>query len=93
MGTIRQDLIKFLKSGHFTAKEISKQLRVSEKEISTHLSHIARTVASKNCRLTFSHCECLSCGYSFSNRNRFTTPGKCPKCKHTRISPPVFHIE
>ena len=50
MPTIRQKIISLLINEEMSAREISGQVGVSEKEINEHLAHIARSVASQNQR-------------------------------------------
>jgi transcriptional regulator len=90
--TVRQSLIDELLRGEWTARELSKVLRRSEKEIYEHLAHINRTLASRNMRLRIIPARCLECDYSFGSRNRFTSPGRCPRCRGEHIENPRFRI-
>jgi predicted Zn-ribbon and HTH transcriptional regulator len=51
MPTIRQKIISLLSKEEMSAREISGEVGISEKEVSDHLSHIARSVASQDCKL------------------------------------------
>ncbi|MFP5212237.1 MAG: transcriptional regulator [Acidobacteriota bacterium] len=93
MSTIRQEIITLLSEGEHGAKSISKILRISEKEVYTHLEHIDRSLKSQKRRLRITPALCLGCGFSFESRNRFTSPGKCPKCKGEHIQDPEYGIE
>ncbi|MCA1765069.1 MAG: transcriptional regulator [Desulfobulbaceae bacterium] len=93
MGTIRQDLLELLKEETLDAKDISQLLSIREKEVYGHLDHIARSIAAEGGRLKINPCKCLACGYLFKERKRFSRPGKCPKCRETRIRPATYHIE
>ncbi len=93
MDTVRKEIITLLSEGEYGAKSISKILRISEKEIYQHLSHIGRSLKSQNRKLRIIPALCLECGFSFEGRNRFTSPGKCPKCKGEHIQDPEYRSE
>jgi predicted Zn-ribbon and HTH transcriptional regulator len=65
---------------------------ISEKEVYGHLSHIARSVASRDKKIVITPASCLACGFVFENRKRFTRPGRCPQCKKSHIQSPRFRI-
>ncbi len=90
--TIRQRLMAELSENVLTAKELSKRVRISEKEVMAHLPHVAKSLHSPK-RLMIHPPMCHQCGYSFPDRQRFTNPGRCPKCRHEGVSPPAFYIE
>jgi predicted Zn-ribbon and HTH transcriptional regulator len=92
MPTVRQQLMALLSQEPFGVRELSQELHVSEKEIYTHLEHIARSVTSKKKHLLMTGLRCLSCGYDFKDRKRYTPPSRCPRCKNERIQPPSFRI-
>jgi transcriptional regulator len=93
MSTIRQEIMTLLSEGKFGAKNISKIIRISEKEVYEHLDHIGRSLKSQKMRLKITPALCLQCGFEFEGRNRFTSPGKCPKCKGEHIQDPEYRIE
>ncbi|MEN8135002.1 MAG: transcriptional regulator [Thermodesulfobacteriota bacterium] len=92
MGTIRQDLIDLLKERALDAKDISRLLSIREKEVYSHLEHISRSISTSGHRLVVIPCQCLACGYTFKDRKKLHRPGKCPKCKKTRIKPASYTI-
>ena len=90
--TIRQEMISLLSQGWCSARDLSQTLRIQEKEVYSHLSHIARSMVSKHHRVEVTPPECLSCGYVFKDRKRFTRPSRCPRCKAERIGHPKYQI-
>ncbi len=92
MGTTRQEIIDLLSENPYGAKSISKILRISEKEVYDHLGHIGRSLKSQKQRLRIIPAVCLECGFKFEGRNRFTSPGKCPKCRGEHIQDPEYSI-
>ena len=93
MGTVRQEIIDLLNAKSMTALEISQAVRVSEKDVYRHLAHIAKSVSGQGRKLAFTPCTCLACGFTFADRRRLTRPGRCPRCRESRIDHPVFRIE
>jgi predicted Zn-ribbon and HTH transcriptional regulator len=37
--------------------------------------------------------KCLSCGFVFDKRSRFSKPGRCPSCKNSHMQTARYHIE
>lgn len=93
VGTVRQDMTALLLEREMSALELSQTLGIQEKEVTTHLPHIARSAAGQGKRLVIRPPRCLACGYVFENRSRFTRPGRCPRCKQTRVERPAFRID
>ena len=90
--TIRQEIRNLLTADNLlTAKEISKIIRIKEKDVIDHLNHIAKSVGKKNFIMEPS--VCMKCGFVFNKRERLTSPGRCPVCKHEGISEPRFGIK
>ena len=77
-----------------TARDLSQALGLSEKEIAGHLEHVEKSLKPPR-RLAITPPSCHQCGYAFRDRarHRFSTPGRCPRCRHEGISPPLFRIE
>lgn len=92
MPTLRQKIILLLSAAELSAREISGQVEISEKEVYEHLSHIARSVVSQNKTVLITPAICQRCGYVFEDRRRFTRPGRCPQCKKSQIRSPTFRI-
>jgi predicted Zn-ribbon and HTH transcriptional regulator len=93
MGTLRQQIIDLLRQESMTALDISQAVRTSEKDVYRHLAHIQKTVAGQRQKLSFTPCTCLACGFTFTDRRRLTKPGRCPRCRESRIDHPVFRIK
>jgi predicted Zn-ribbon and HTH transcriptional regulator len=92
MGTIRQEIIDLLSAGELGLRELSQELRVSEKDILPHLKHIDRSMRTKGKRVIIRPARCLGCGFVFRGRSRYTRPGKCPLCRSTHIDNPSYRI-
>ena len=92
MSTIREQMTLLLSKEEYTARDLSQAVRIPEKDVYHHLFHIARSMVRHKQNLVVIPSECLSCGYVFEDRKRFTRPGRCPKCKSERIEGPRYCI-
>jgi len=90
--TIRQGITEALKGNALSAKELSGALRVSEKEVYEHLSHIQKTVHKSDYALIITPAECRKCGFVFEKREKLKKPGRCPLCRSESIEEPLFEI-
>jgi predicted Zn-ribbon and HTH transcriptional regulator len=90
--TIRQKIISLLEISAFSAKDISVEIGISEKEAYDHLEHIQRTINQRNQRLVVTPAECKKCGFVFRKRERLTKPGRCPLCRNEAIQEPTFSV-
>ncbi|MBW1710551.1 MAG: ArsR family transcriptional regulator [Deltaproteobacteria bacterium] len=90
---IRQQIVNLLSQKEMSVRDISQSLGIKEKDVYEHLSHIARSVSTRQKKLIVRPAECLLCGYVFKNRKRFTPPGRCPRCKKTHLSRPIYRVK
>jgi len=65
MNTTRREIMALLSEGEYGAKNISKIIRINEKEVFEHLEHIGRSVRSQNRKLKIIPARCLECGFVF----------------------------
>jgi predicted Zn-ribbon and HTH transcriptional regulator len=92
MQTTRRQMLELLAEAEQSAKDLSQKLRIREKEVHEHLTHIKQSAAAQKKKLTVTPAQCLECGYLFESRNRFTSPGRCPRCKGEHITDPKYRI-
>ena len=92
MVTIRLQIIALLKQDELNAIDISQMVSVREKEVYEHLAHISRSLKAKKLKLLIDPYCCLSCGYVFKDRDRFTRPGRCPQCKGGHVRMATYRI-
>lgn len=85
-------MIGLLEKEQMSAREISRAVRIREKEVYEHLDHIARSVNVKKKKLVTIPSQCLQCGYVFKNRKRYSSPSRCPHCKSEQIQHPAYLI-
>jgi predicted Zn-ribbon and HTH transcriptional regulator len=91
--TIRQNIISILEGRTLSARDISSEVRVSEKEVYDHLSHIQKTFNKSDRTLVITPAECRKCGFVFKKRERLNKPGKCPVCHGETIKESLFSID
>ena len=92
MSTIRQQIIDLLQHEQMNARDLSQALSIMEKEVYSHLEHIIKTLATQKKKLVVIPCECLSCGFVFESREKFSKPGRCPKCKQGHIRMAEYRV-
>jgi len=90
--TIRHKIISIISGQALSAKEISADVRISEKEVSGHLEHIKKTLGKSGHDVVITPSECNKCGFVFKKRDRLKKPGKCPVCSGESITAPLFSI-
>ena len=91
--TVRREIIVVLEQGERSAKDLSSEVRISEKEVYSHLEHIRKTISATGRHLAVTPAECRKCWFVFSKRERLKKPGKCPVCRGESIHEPLYSIE
>lgn len=90
--TIRKEILALLLEQTLSAKDISAEVHISEKDVYEHLEHIGRSTHKTGHHLTVIPAECLKCGFVFKKRERLKKPGRCPICHGEKIQEPLFSI-
>ena len=90
--TVRRKILSHLRGGPLTARQISSQIGIPEKEVYAHLPHVKKTVGNLGESLAITPAECNGCGFLFRKRERPTRPGRCPVCRSESISEPQFAV-
>jgi predicted Zn-ribbon and HTH transcriptional regulator len=91
--TLRQSMIALLQQNPLTAREISEQVGVAEREVYAHLVHIRQSLHREATSLSVLPAECRGCGFVFTKRDRLKRPGRCPLCRGQSISQPRYLLE
>jgi predicted Zn-ribbon and HTH transcriptional regulator len=92
MGSLRQEIIRLLREGEMSARELSQILSIRERDVYDHMYHIEKTIRVSGEALFIIQSYCLKCGFTFKNRKRLSPPSRCPICKGEHIADPVFRI-
>ena len=90
--TVRRTISELILDQTLSAREISVQAHITEKDVYSHLEHIRLSLHAGGCCLEVIPAECSSCGFVFAKRDRLTPPGRCPICRHETIIDPLFAI-
>lgn len=90
--TLRRQMLELLSGATLTAKELSGLLALPEREVYGHLEHLRRSLQGSGRDLAIIPARCLKCDFEFSNRQRLKKPGRCPRCRASHISEPLFTI-
>jgi hypothetical protein len=91
--TIRQRIISLLERQTLSAKELSVQAGVSEKEVCDHLEHIQKSISKSEDQFLIIPAKCKKCGFAFRKREKLKKPGKCPVCRGEQIQEPLFTVK
>ncbi len=91
--TIRRAIMALLEDGSHSARDISAEVGISEKEVEGHLEHIRKSMRNSERVLAITPAECRKCGFLFSKTERLKKPGKCPVCRSESIFEPLFGVE
>jgi len=91
--TVRQKMISLLEGNVLSAKDISADVGVSEKEVYEHLEHIQRTSNRSAYAFVVTPAVCKKCSFVFRKREKLKKPGKCPVCRSESIEEPLFKIK
>jgi predicted Zn-ribbon and HTH transcriptional regulator len=90
--TLRQEIIFVLEGRTLSAKDISANVGIREKDVYEHLGHIQKSLGRKGPSLLVTPAECKKCGFVFKKRERLKKPSKCPICRGQSIHEPLFSI-
>jgi predicted Zn-ribbon and HTH transcriptional regulator len=90
--TLRHEIVALLRQGPLSARDISGEVRIPEKEVPEHLEHIRTALHKSGGLFRIIPAVCRKCGFIFQKRERLRKPGKCPVCQGEQIDPPLFAI-
>lgn len=90
--TLRHEIIALMGEHPVSARDISGEVRISEKDVLDHLEHIRAALHARGQHLDIAPAVCKKCGFEFKKRERLKKPGKCPVCQGEQIEPPLFSI-
>ena len=75
-----------------SAKELSREVSISEKDVAVALEKLARSLQRGPLELRVEPARCLACGFEFRDRSRAARPSRCAECRSERIQPARFSI-
>jgi predicted Zn-ribbon and HTH transcriptional regulator len=87
----RKALIDLLLNNPTRLYDIARPLGLQVKDLEDDLRHLGKTLKHEPYRLVIHPARCQKCGFVFATEH-LHKPGKCPECKGTWISEPLFEI-
>jgi predicted Zn-ribbon and HTH transcriptional regulator len=90
--TIRHEIMALLQQREMSAREISMEMGISEKDVLDNLEHIRVMLHRSGTGIVVKPAICGKCGFVFRKRERLSKPGKCPVCRGELIEEPLFSI-
>jgi predicted Zn-ribbon and HTH transcriptional regulator len=90
--TIPSLIRQALSAGPKTARDLSREIGVSEREVLRNLEHLERTLKESGAKLVIDPPSCLGCGFVFRKRERLNRPSRCPVCRGERLSSARFEV-
>ena len=92
LDTLRHEIVALIGKETLSARDISAQVRIPEKDVYDHLEHIRTALHKSGARLLVTPAVCRKCGFEFRKRERLRKPGKCPVCQGEQIESPLFSV-
>ena len=87
----RRDLVPLLLDKKMSLSEIARAVREKPKDVIEALTHLAKSSRHGDYELVMDPAECRKCGFEFGT-DKFSKPGKCPKCRSTWIFEPLIGV-
>ena len=84
-------LLELLGLGPQSVTDLARQLQLTQKQLATELRHLIQSLKNAPERVVVHPARCGKCGFAFGT-DKLTRPGKCPRCRETRVSPPAVEI-
>lgn len=92
--TARQRIARWLAEGELDFETLRDALGLGVRDLERELRHVERSLRRSGRRLAVVEPRCIACGYVFRGRaeRHLHPPGRCPRCRSSRIAPPRFRI-
>jgi transcriptional regulator len=87
----RKDLIELLLNRPSRLYDIARELDMEARDLEQDVTHLLKSLKHTDYRLIIHPAHCRKCGFEFST-DHLHKPGKCPKCRGTWISEPLFEV-
>lgn len=84
--TIREKIIRSLEVEPMTAIDLSKALRISEKEVYSHLPSIEKSIRHQKKQIEVTPCYCLSCGFELRTGKVLGNRGNVRRARNRELS-------
>jgi predicted Zn-ribbon and HTH transcriptional regulator len=92
--TPRQRIIGLIRGTRLSSYQLAQILGIPERQVEEHLTHVVKTIArDKTRRFILDPARCQDCDFVFRDRNRLTSPSRCPHCRSEAIAAPRYGID
>ncbi|MCA1814743.1 MAG: hypothetical protein LC624_12490, partial [Halobacteriales archaeon] len=93
MGTRRQRIVELLqqRDDGWSPRDLALALEADERTVLEDLRHVKQTLRGSGLELLMLPARCTDCGWE-GERDAPRNPGRCPKCRATRLQPARFRV-
>jgi hypothetical protein len=88
----RRDLITLLTIQPRSVSSLARELGLGRGDVEDDLRHAFRSARAAGHRIMVEPARCRACGFTFGE-DKLSKPGKCPKCRSTRLYEAQVRIE
>jgi predicted Zn-ribbon and HTH transcriptional regulator len=88
----RKQLLDLLSVEPRSVSSIARDLGLKRGDVEDDLRHLVRSARAAGHRVVVEPARCRTCGFGFGE-GKLSKPGKCPRCRGTRMFEPQIRIE
>ena len=89
--TRRQEIVALLRREEWVMDDLRHEFAITVKVLEEDLRHIERSVRAGGERLRIRSAVCADCGFKLSSK-ALHPPGRCPKCRSSRLDGPWLRV-
>lgn len=87
----RKDLIPLLLERPYSVTELAYLMDETPRDLEQDLQHLLKSLRRMPYHAVIEPAKCRRCGFVF-HHDKLRKPGKCPRCKGTRIREPFISV-
>jgi len=88
----RRDLINTLSTAPRSVSSLARALGIDRRDLEDDLRHAIRSAEAAGHRIVIEPARCKQCGFVFAT-DRLAKPGKCPRCRGSRLYEAQIRID
>jgi len=89
--TVRKELLERIAGEARSVSSLARELGLKRGDAEDELRHVLRSAEAAGYLVDILPAGCRSCGFTFDTR-KLSKPGKCPKCRGSRIFEPQIRL-
>lgn len=89
--TLRRHLHELLSHEPRSVSSLARELGLRRQDLEADLQHMLRSAAARGDAIEILVARCKACGFEFGP-DRLAKPGRCPKCRESRIQEAMIRI-